>query len=54
LALKLSSKLESVRSEARKTVFQIAGSVDRSYLPFIVKELKQLLTKGYQVRTKQT
>ena len=50
LCASLSSKMDSIRSETRNILYEIIASVDSSYLPFIIKELKQNLTKGYQVK----
>ena len=36
---------------ARDTLVKLAQSLGPSYVPYIVKDMKETLTKGYQVST---
>uniref|UniRef100_F1KPR6 Small subunit processome component 20 n=1 Tax=Ascaris suum TaxID=6253 RepID=F1KPR6_ASCSU len=53
VVLKLCSLLMSrsinVREVARKTVISVVEALGPKYLPFVVKEMKAILSKGYQV-----
>lgn len=46
----LRSYQRDVRDIARSTLVKIASLLGPKYLYFIVKEMKETLTKGYQVR----
>lgn len=45
----LRSRSQDVRNTARETLEKIAVSLGARFLPFILKELKAVLTRGYQV-----
>ena len=45
----LKVRLESARITARPVLMKICGMVGSHYLPFIIKELKASLTRGYQL-----
>ncbi|GMR36733.1 hypothetical protein PMAYCL1PPCAC_06928 [Pristionchus mayeri] len=49
MAQLLGSHSDRVRATARKTLSGIALALGSKYLPFILKELKQILTKGFKV-----
>lgn len=38
-----------MREVARKTVISVVEALGPKYLPFVVKEMKAILSKGYQV-----
>lgn len=44
----LKSRAESIRIIARDTLVKIALALGPRFLPFIVKEMRSVLTKGYQ------
>ena len=42
-----------MRDAARDTLVRMAAALGESFLPYIIKEMKDLLTRGYQVRNTQ-
>lgn len=38
-----------MREIARKTIISVVEALGPTYLPFVVKEMKAMLSKGYQV-----
>ena len=46
----LKNRSRDVRAVARDTLLKMAHSLGPRYLQYIVKELKESLTRGYQVR----
>ena len=46
----LKNRSRDVRAVARDTLLKMTHSLGPRYLQFIVKELKESLTRGYQVR----
>ena len=47
----LKSRSRDVRDAARDTLVKMASALGPAYLPYIFKEMKDLLTRGYQVKT---
>ena len=45
----LKSRSKETRDVARETVIKMTQSLGPSYVPYVVKEMKDALTKGYQV-----
>ena len=45
----LKNRDRDVRDAARHTLLKMTQSLGVKYFPYIVKEMKQALTKGYQV-----
>ena len=45
----LKSRSHDVRDAARDTLVKMAATLGPSYLPYIFKEMVDLLTRGYQV-----
>uniref|UniRef100_A0A0M3JB44 Small subunit processome component 20 homolog (inferred by orthology to a human protein) n=1 Tax=Anisakis simplex TaxID=6269 RepID=A0A0M3JB44_ANISI len=45
----LMSRSINVREVARKTIISVVEALGPKYLPFVVKEMKMILNKGYQV-----
>ena len=45
----LKSRAQSIRMVARDTLVKAIRSLGPKYLPFIIREMRQILTKGYQV-----
>ena len=48
----LKSRSIDIRTAAKETLVKIAQSLGSRYLPYIVKEMKTTLTRGYQVLTR--
>ena len=46
----LRSRAREVRDAARDTLAKITISLGTQYFPFVLKELRSSLTRGYQVR----
>ena len=47
----LKSRARDVRDTARETLVNIASSLGPEYFPFVLKEMKSVLQRGYQVDT---
>ena len=45
----LKNRARNVRDIARDTLIKMAAALGPSYLPYIIREMKELLTRGYQV-----
>ena len=45
----LKNRSRNVRDVARDTLVKMAAALGPSYLPYIIREMKDLLTRGYQV-----
>uniref|UniRef100_A0A914X119 Small subunit processome component 20 homolog n=1 Tax=Plectus sambesii TaxID=2011161 RepID=A0A914X119_9BILA len=45
----LKSRSRDVRDSARKTLVAVVDALGPKYLPFVIKELKSTLSKGYQI-----
>ena len=45
----LKNHLPDVRDVARDTLIKMATALGSKYLPYLIKEMKELLTRGYQV-----
>ena len=45
----LKSRARDVRDTARETLVNIASSLGPEYFPFVLKEMKSVLQRGYQV-----
>lgn len=45
----LKNRSRNVRDVARDTLVRMAAALGPSYLPYIIREMKDLLTRGYQV-----
>ena len=45
----LKSRARDVRDTARDTLVNIAASLGPEYFPFVLKEMKSVLQRGYQV-----
>ena len=46
----LKNRARNVRDIARDTLVKMAAALGPRYLPYIIREMKELLTRGYQVR----
>ncbi|GAB6033711.1 U3 snoRNP protein [Chamberlinius hualienensis] len=51
LCVFLKSRHQGIRNVARSTLVNIMDSLGAKYLPFVIKEMRQLLTRGYQVHS---
>ena len=49
ICTQLKSRAKETRDMARDTLVKLAQSLGPSYVPYIVKDMKETLTKGYQV-----
>lgn len=47
----LKNRSRDVRDVARDTLIKMATSLGPKYLQYVIKEMKELLTRGYQVHT---
>ena len=45
----LKNRARNVRDIARDTLVKMAAALGPRYLPYIIREMKELLTRGYQV-----
>ena len=45
----LKSRSKETRDVARDTLIKVTQSLGPKYVPYVVKEMKDTLTKGYQV-----
>ena len=45
----LKNRARNVRDVARDTLVKMAAALGPRYLPYIIREMKELLTRGYQV-----
>ena len=45
----LKSRAQDIRTTARDTLVKAVQSIGPKYLPFVIKEMKQALTRGYQL-----